>query len=117
MQAHDTTATVYYVRSSRDPSKFYTVAENPRGFLECDCPAATFYRARPCKHAEQVRRGCGLRARPKAAPVADLTIVQAPGEALAEAVMRAVCDSRPTPAPRRSQAEQMADFGGVEVRA
>ena len=60
--------TVYYVRSSRDAAKFYTVAENPRGYLECDCPAATFYRSRPCKHVEQVRRGCGLVARPKTSP-------------------------------------------------
>jgi hypothetical protein len=60
--------TITYVRSSRDATKFYTVAENARGFLECDCPAATFYRSRPCKHIEQVGRGCGLAATPVAAP-------------------------------------------------
>ena len=65
---NQTPSQVYYVRSSRDPDRFYTVAENPRGFLECDCPAASFYRSKPCKHAEQVRRGAGLRALPKARP-------------------------------------------------
>ncbi len=64
----------YYIRSSRDPSRFYLVAENSRGFLECDCPAATFYRSRPCKHVEQIRRGGGLAAQPKSAiaPAPDL---------------------------------------------
>ncbi len=61
------TQTITYVRSSRDPNQFYTVAENSRGFFECDCPAATFYRSRPCKHVAQVLRGCGLTARPKSA--------------------------------------------------
>jgi len=64
--------TITYIRSSRDPSKFYLVAENSRGFFECDCPAATFYRSRPCKHIEQVRRGCGLTAAPKR-PTVSLT--------------------------------------------
>lgn len=57
---------VYYVRSSKNPAVFYTVAVSPRGFLECDCPAATYRRDRPCKHCAQVVRGCGLVARPKA---------------------------------------------------
>lgn len=64
MQTHPTTAR--YVRSDRDPSKFYLVALNPRGFWECECPAAAFYRSRPCKHVAAVAKsGAGLVAQPK----------------------------------------------------
>ncbi len=61
--------TARYVRSSRDPSRFYLVALNPRGYWECECPAATFYRSRPCKHvAAVVKSGVGLVAQPKHRP-------------------------------------------------
>jgi hypothetical protein len=56
----------YYIRSSTDSTRFYLVAENPRGFLECECKAAQFCRTKACKHVVQVRRGCGLAAKLKA---------------------------------------------------
>ena len=65
MQAQNSTTTVRYIRSSRDLNRFYTVALNPRGYWECECAASKFYRARPCKHVDQVTRGCGLTATAK----------------------------------------------------
>ncbi len=61
-----TTASLRYVRSSRDTNVFYTVALNTRGFWECDCPSAQFRRSLPCKHAALVAKcGGGLVATPK----------------------------------------------------
>ncbi len=55
-----------YVRSDRDPSRFYVVALNPRGFWECECPAATFYLSKRCKYVAAVAKdGAGLAAQPK----------------------------------------------------
>lgn len=68
MQTQTTTATTYFIRSSRDPNRFYTVALNPRGFYECSCPAASFNRRTPCKHVKAVaKQGAGLVATPKRA--------------------------------------------------
>jgi hypothetical protein len=70
MQSQNTTVTspVRYVRSSRNPNEFYTVALSPRGYWECSCPAATFRRNVPCKHAKAVAKdGAGLVARLKTA--------------------------------------------------
>ncbi len=69
MQTYSTTTSITYVRSSRDASRFYSVAENSRGYLECDCPAATFNRSKPCKHCRVVAKdGGGLVATPKGTP-------------------------------------------------
>ncbi len=63
---NSTPAVARYVRSDRDPSRFYLVTLNPRGFWECECPAATFYRSKPCKHVAAVaKEGAGLVAQPK----------------------------------------------------
>jgi hypothetical protein len=63
------TQDIRYVRSDRDPSRFYMVALNSRGFWECECPAARFNRAQPCKHTRRVaKEGAGLVATPKQAP-------------------------------------------------
>ncbi len=70
MQSQNTTVTspVRYVRSSRNPNEFYTVALSPRGYWECSCPAAMFRRNVPCKHAKAVAKdGAGLVARLKTA--------------------------------------------------
>src|SRR5215207_9953627 len=59
------TQDIRYVRSDRDPSRFYLVALNRRGFWECECPAARFNRAQPCKHTRRVaKEGAGLVAQP-----------------------------------------------------
>jgi hypothetical protein len=50
------------------------VAADPRGFLACECKAAQFCRTKPCKHVEQVRRGCGLVAQPKRQPLEERTV-------------------------------------------
>ena len=52
-----TPSQVYYVRSSSNPGVFYMVAENSRGFLECDCRGSQFRRDRPCKHCKAVASG------------------------------------------------------------
>lgn len=74
MQSQSTTASIRYVRGSRDPNQFYVVALNPRGFWECSCPAAKFNRAQPCKHTRAVAKdGAGLVATPKR-PARPLTV-------------------------------------------
>jgi len=62
VQTQNSTATaVRYVRSDRNPTQFYLVALNPRGFWECECPAARFRRGVPCKHTRAVAKdGAGL---------------------------------------------------------
>ncbi len=60
---------VYYVRSSSSPTTFYLVAENSRGFLECDCKGSQFRRDRPCKHCKAVASGQVKPATPKGQPV------------------------------------------------
>ncbi len=69
-----TTASIRYVRSSRDPNQFYTVALNTRGYWECDCPSAQYRRNVPCRHVKAVaKNGAGLVATPKGQPVSRLT--------------------------------------------
>lgn len=73
MQSQHTS--VRYVRSSRDPHQFYTVALNPRGYWECECPAASFRRSQPCKHVKAVAKdGAGLVAHLKTAQCDPLRI-------------------------------------------
>ncbi len=90
MQSQNTTASspVRYVRSSRNPNEFYTVALSPRGFWECSCPAATFRRNVPCKHAKAVAKdGAGLVARLKTAQRDPLRVtVSDAGRALADSL-------------------------------
>ncbi len=64
-----TPSPVYYVRSSSNPVVFYLVAENSRGFLECDCKGSQFRRDRPCKHGKAVAPGQVKPATPKGQPV------------------------------------------------
>jgi hypothetical protein len=81
LQAQDTTTSARYVRSFTNPNRFYVVALNPRGFYECDCPAAQFNHRTPCKHVKAVAKtDAGLIARPKAQ-----RSVVAEAEAIAEA--------------------------------
>jgi hypothetical protein len=65
--SNDTTTNARYVRSFTNPNQFYVVALNPRGFWECDCPAAQFNRRTPCKHVKAVAKdGAGIVPKPKA---------------------------------------------------
>jgi len=86
MQTYSTiTRSIRYVRSSRDPNQFYTVALNARGYWECECPAAQFNRDTPCKHCKAVAKdGAGLVATPKRA--ARQLTHRAPSTAMRDAV-------------------------------
>jgi len=63
---NSTATTVRYVRSDRNPTQFYLVALNPRGYWECECPSSRFRRGVPCKHTRAVAKdGAGLVGTPK----------------------------------------------------
>lgn len=85
---------VYYVRASNDPRRFYLVAENPRGFLECECPSAQYRRSQPCKHTKAVARGevraatVKAAATPVPAPLALDALYSDGGQSLDSAVAR-----------------------------
>lgn len=62
LTAKHTAVRYFFIRSSTNRDLFYRVIVNPSGSMACPCPART---AR-CRHIEQVERGCGLEAKPKA---------------------------------------------------
>lgn len=48
--------TLYYVRSSQDAARFYTVATDTENVLRCECKAGRYSR-RPCRHVKAVVAG------------------------------------------------------------
>ncbi len=80
-----TTASTFYVRSSKNPYRFYEVATESTGCLRCSCPAAIYRPTRPCRHVKAVTRGECLVAKPK---VPTVTAEQLPGEGLWQAGVR-----------------------------
>jgi hypothetical protein len=81
---NDTTST-YYVRSSKNPYRFYEVATEPTGCLRCSCPAAVYRPTRPCRHVKAVTRGECLVAKQK---VPTVTAEVLDGESLWSASVR-----------------------------
>ena len=139
VKAQDTTpARWFFIRSSHPEKRhlFYRVSarvgEDGRTRYTCECPHFAHRGPLCCKHIAQVKLGCGIEAQPKRRESRTTRGTGLPdygcpnhtdcGYETAEHLGRGPYGDGHlaylrTLAPRRSQAEMLADFGGREVRS